>query len=116
MNNPKIIGIRFSDNDFFTTVIKFLTILHETGIDNYEELTKEKIVDLFNKSALGIYYLCQNRLTYDTRMPDTYLTIQVKHVFFDDEVEKHIEENNGNDNGEFFILDTENYKSYVYNV
>jgi len=122
---PKIIGIRFSDNDFTSTIEAFLQAILDTGIEYYVDLDKEKIVKLFNLSAPALYWLVQNRLQYNEDWnPSTYLTISVDKVFFDDEVNEYIKNCKGWDNGEFHVLDTQTLfkssdeliKGYVYSV
>lgn len=105
-----IIGIRFSDNDFINTIWAFLTCISETGIESYGDLNKEKIVELFNRSATGLYWLVQNRLRYPSTifetLDPTYLTITTKNVFLNEEVTAYVKEKVW-DNSEFHVLDTE---------
>lgn len=121
--SPKIIGIRFPDNDFHNTITAFLECLRFTGLESYEGyqnngLNKEKIVELFNKSAAGLYWLCQNRLRYTNENfdPIKYLTISVDNVFLDEEVSNYIKEHKGWDNGEFHVLDCQVHVPYIYSV
>lgn len=91
------IGILFSDNDFHVTVNSFLDLLnrgkdnhHNEGLTLEERYTKERIVELFNKSAGSIYWIFQNGFTYKTdwKNADKYLQIKEKNVFINDEVDK----------------------------
>lgn len=114
MNQPKLIGIRFADNDFGVTLHSFLANMLAQGLDTYE-ISKENIVNLFNKSAPGLYYLIQNRMRYQEQFkPDEYLKISVDNVYFDQEVKDHLKEVGNWDNGEFHILDVK--AEYIYNV
>ena len=116
----KQIGIRFSDNDFNCTVMSFMNLLlpdvntHGAVTPCHKgpdapmtvTFTKAQIVKLFNKLAHGLYLMKQNGWTYqDSGNLDTYLQIEEKHVFFDEEVARHIEAREGWDNGEFFCVD-----------
>lgn len=123
---PKIIGIRFSDNDFSSTVRAFLKCMLDS-IENcdadlsacYPNLNKEKIVKLFNLSAPGLYWIVQNRLRYDKSEqwePSNYLTIKEEHVFFDNEVTEYIKQVGGWENGEFHVLDTQAFKPHIYSI
>lgn len=113
MNNPEIIGIQFHDNDFYFTFVAFLQSLDKVGLQSYKNLTKEKVVELFNRSASGLYWLYQNKMEYQTDWDaSSYLEIDIEDVYFDDEVKEHIKELNGWSNGEFFVLD----KNCVYSV
>lgn len=120
MNTRKLLGIRFSDNDFGNTVRAFLRCILDTGIDSYNlegNLGKEKVVELFNRSAPGLYWLCQNLLRDDKNWdPSTYLIISAKNVFLDDEVTNYIQECKGRDDSEFHVLDTQAHIPYIYSV
>lgn len=127
MAKPQIIGIRFSDNDFSQTIRKFLELLgeqHHRMLDEEDGVpfNKARIVTLFNKSVLGLYWLIQNKLEYnldiegyDQRMAD-YLQIEDRHVFFDAEVAAFRESVKNNDNGEFFVLDMTQKPPYIYSI
>ncbi len=118
--HPKIIGIRFTDNDFGNTFRGFLTCLKLNGLESYANLTKSDIVILFNKSSLGMYYLFQHRTgqryTEDDARTAKYVAITEANVFLDDEVAAYIKENHGNFNHDFFVLDTAVYEPYIYTV
>jgi hypothetical protein len=107
--SPYKIGIRFSDNDFGITIKSFLEIYYNARKSWYldeEEVDKKSIVEIFNKSAHGIYWVCQNRLIYQPEWDAAkYIQIEEKSVFFDKEVDEYIEKVDGWDNCEFFILD-----------
>lgn len=103
------IGILFSDNDFHLTVNAFLSTIElgERQINNYnripmeERYTKERIVELFNRCADSIYWMCQNGFTYEMRPfklnnYKDYLKIEERHVFINSEVdEKKYQDNDG---------------------
>ena len=125
MDKPNKIAIRFSDNDFCNTLRPFLKLYCENladGTFGKVEITKQHVVDLFNRSAHGLYWLCQNGMRYTNDLPDDahikrmdeYLKIELEHVYFDEEVDAYIERCNGWDNSEFFVLDV--HLAYVYSV
>lgn len=104
----KKLAIRFSDNDFYNTMDAFFTILNKRGIHHYENLSKEKIVKLFNISAPGLYWLYQKGYESNLEMEEhmsKYIQIKIDNVYIDDEVDKYIQDHNGWDNCEFFVLD-----------
>lgn len=121
---PRVIGIRFADNDFYFTFITFLEIVRDHGLGAYcrsgtgdDDMTKADIVELCNRSLPGIYWVSQHRLrrTDSGCNPSEYLRIEEKDVLFDDEVTQYITDHDGWDNGEFFVLDTtEASSSQVY--
>lgn len=119
---PDIIGIRFKDNDFTLTIEAFLNTILLNKIekygDPYGDLTKEHIVDLFNKSASGLYWINQNKLNYISEdfNPALYLIIKTENVFFDSEVVEYIKEKNDWCNGEFHVLDRYSSFKQVYSV
>lgn len=117
MSNPKKIGIRFGDNDFYNTFIPFLTVLGEQGIDSYGNMTKEKFVELCNRSIVAFYWLYQNKCRdhwqTDHAIND-YLKITEYYVYFDEEVDTMLKKT-GQLDSDFFVLDTTVYgKPYVY--
>ncbi len=108
------IGIRFSDNDFSSSIRGFLNIMKERGIENYD-LSKSKLVVLFNRSIEGVYWLCQaspRSSSYDK----SWLRIEEKNVFLDEEVTKYVTENTSDHNYEFHVLDTMGHEPYIYSV
>lgn len=117
MKQPKIIAIKFSDNDFSSTVQAFLKTIRDSGLDKYD-LNKENIVELFNRSAHGLYWLVQNKLGYATNGfdPAVYLRITVYNVFLDDEVTEKLKTTNNWCNGEFHILNSKRFRTSVYSV
>jgi hypothetical protein len=117
MNNPQVIGIAFHDNDFYFAITAFLGTMKNIGLQNYKDLTKEKFVEIYNRSIGGFYWLAQNKMEYRTDWDASrYLQITVKDVYFDDEVKDYIEKHDGWDNGEFFVLDTQVHNNYIYSV
>lgn len=118
----KQIGIRFSDNDFSSTLLSFMNLLLPDDYTNHTEpchkgpdapmtvsFTKEQIVELFNKLAHGLYLMKQNGWRHkDSGTVDKYLTIEEKNVFFNEEVKAYIERDDGGHlNHEFFCVDFE---------
>ena len=116
---PKKIGIRFGDNDFHGTFFPFLKAIGDYGIDEYE-FTKEKFVKLAHKTIGAFYWLCDNRLEYDDHDAENYIKekINIDRIYFDDEVDEFILIHSGSYNGEFFVLDTDNWNRtpFVYSV
>lgn len=111
---PKVIGIRFTDNDFHNTLRPFLLQMAEHGFENYgndkRPFSKELVIDLFRRCAGALYILCQNGLSYNfehINQTTKYLETKPIEVYFDDEVKKFITDNNGWFNGEFFVVDTQ---------
>ena len=99
----KKLAIRFSDNDFVNTIRPWLTLLTDGHLDEVEKMTKQEIVDLFNRSAAGVYWVSQNKMRYQSSEADVasiakYLTTDDNHVFFDEEVDQYIAANKGWDN------------------
>lgn len=114
----RVLGIRFGDNDFYHTIVNFLKLFGESRADHFNNMTKSDIVELFNSISGGIYWISQNGKSYedcrDKEFPNySYLKIEEKHVYFDDEVYDFIEKCDGWDNSEFFyvelIFNTNNY-------
>lgn len=115
-----LVGIRFSDNDFWKTVTTFLHLfLHLDSRTDPASITKERVVDLFNRTAYGIYLLCQNGWRYE---PSTdpgaadltkYLTIEESDVFIgEDCIKFYIEASDNGDNGEFHYVDVDQGKVF----
>ena len=53
------LAVRFPDNDFSTTVWAFMeNLLSFHGLDALQEISKERIIKLWNLSAVGLYFLC----------------------------------------------------------
>lgn len=116
MKNPKIVGIKFADNDFSHCIKTFLEIIKQEGISSYRNLDKELLVSLFNKTIDSIYYLAQNKGSYPLSLPLDYLRIEVKDVFFDEEVARYLLENRDNLNCEFHVLDAQCFEPYIYSA
>lgn len=119
----KKIGIRFSDNDFYNTLHGFFRTLADSMLWNQrdltENLTKARIVSLFNNMNYDLYQLYQNgfcppghdRTEEENRQRLTaWLTIKEENVYFDEEVDSYIEEMRGPGghlNSEFQYFDLE---------
>lgn len=106
-HNTALIGIRFADNDFGTTICAFLKLFLD--IDSRTELanfTKPRVVELFHSLAPGLYWLIQNGYRYNNNSfdPAKYLRIEEKDVFLGDEVLAHLEKYEYWDNGEFHYV------------
>lgn len=81
--------VRFDgDNDFCTTVQAFVeAIAPRVMLGSWKNITKEEIVSLFNLTAFPLYSLHQCfETSAEDRLRD-YLEIQVKDVYFDDEID-----------------------------
>lgn len=108
---PKFqVGIDLGDNDYNNTVRPFLELFLQNCAGWRMTPTKEQVVRLFNLSAPGLYWLCQNRLEYsDTEdqraFMNNYLQIGPERVWIGDEVVKRYNEMmaTGNYNASFFF-------------
>lgn len=103
------VGIRFCDNDYGATIRHFLKLLNLRALwvdDTYQELTKAKVVQMFNETSAGLAMMFQRRNwdRDDIELYRRYLKITEDNVFFGEEINKHIKEYNGDDNGEFHYL------------
>lgn len=113
---PKVIGIKFKDNDYTNVAYGFLAGLKHTGLDPYQ--TKEKVVQVWNAAAEGLYRLYQNPYEYNFyEQPGSigkYLTIDEDDVFFDKEVDEYLK--NEFLNIEFAVIDCRrpNVEPYCY--
>lgn len=84
------IGIYFADNDFCKTVRAFLNLWQEADC-GYPAISKELIVDYFNKIAPSIYWMVQNQHRHDLKWDATsYVKISLEDVFRDDEVDEYL--------------------------
>jgi hypothetical protein len=93
----KCILIRFGDNDFAKTLRAFADVV-SFHRESYEPdfLTKEKVAELWNMLAPGLYYLAQNCGRYAAKAPNalaSYLSINPDAVYLDSEAIKHIDDN-----------------------
>lgn len=88
------IGIKFSDNDFRTTLKFFLKTLSESIEWHEKEFSKKEIVFLFNKMASGFYWMYQDRFrdlnqenleTSDMEITK-YLQTDEDHIYIDQEL------------------------------
>lgn len=114
------IGIKFSDNDFGHSIRGFLKLFVDSAIvDVEQQITKERIVELFNSTISGIYWICQNGYLYNTDegfhdLRDRWLHIELRHVYLGQEVLDFIKENDNWYNSEFHYVDLE--RKEVYSV
>jgi hypothetical protein len=79
-------------------------------------LTKDRIVSIFNEMAFPIYLLCQRSWRYsrteaDDEKTKDWLKIKPEHVYFEEEIDERIRVNGNWDNYEFFYIDTDNNQS-----
>ncbi len=92
----KCLLIRFGDNDYGKTLRAFADVI-SAHRDVYAEgfLTKDKIVELWNSLAPGLYVVAQNGGHYDDTGADVaiYLRISADSVYLDDEALDHINDN-----------------------
>lgn len=117
MSNPKIIGIKFGDNDFGSTFRTLFDIIAKEGLESYRHLDKESFVALCNRALPGIYWIAQNKMRYQSGDPASYVQIKEEQVFFDDEVAKFLKDHHGCCDSDFFVLDTTVYgEPYFYMV
>jgi len=100
------IGIRFSDNDFHST-LKPLTfaiiqmIIYRDGT----EFTKEYIVDLFKKTIGSFYMMYQAKSIYEETKNNNTIKYLEEHpvtIFLNEEVGDYLIKNDFWDNGEFY--------------
>lgn len=100
------LGIRFNDNDFGLVITKYLSLFKDTN--KLGNVTKEHIVEHFNKIAPSINRLIYNQYT----TPDDYLEINVDNVYIGDEVNDFLKSDCVEAtwywyNGEFHYIDLE---------
>lgn len=104
------LGIRFPDNDFSNTVRTVLDLFSKSfkilETDNPIDLVKERLKNRINASLKGVCEIVQTYKFDDVldEQLETYLQIDSKNIFINDEVDTHIENCNGWDNFEFHIL------------
>lgn len=123
------IGIRFGDNDFAKTVCAFLELfidsramsdrMHSFYAEAYPDRvlgpTKARIVEVFNAMAHWVCLIRQDGWTEsaeDRTRHEKYLKIAESNVYFDDEVDKHLEKCGCWDNDEFHYVDAEQNKVF----
>jgi len=115
------IGIRFSDNDYINTLRPFMDFLMKSIRESpelKENLTKDRIVDIFNQMAYPIYLLCQNmwrptrpQSDADKIRTKNWIKIKTENVYLEDEIDERIRVNGNWENYEFFYIDTDNNQS-----
>lgn len=97
------IGLTIHDNDFATTLEKFLEIIKELDF----EPTKEQVKKMFIAMAPGIYLAFQNEFKYGDDKQFIYLRDEYfpeVEVYIEDEIASYIEACDADDNGEFFYI------------
>jgi hypothetical protein len=102
------IGIRFSDNDFGSTLRPLtFAIVQMIVYRDTTEFTRERIVDLFKKTIGSFYLMYQADDIHDeakNKRTIVYLEEYPVHVFLNEEVADYLIENDFWDNGEFYYL------------
>jgi hypothetical protein len=92
------IAINFRDNDFVQTHLAFGNALLKILCDDNlaKKIDKDYIIELYKRSISGIFWAFQDQLDGDLEWdPSTYLKLEHKHIFFDDEVNNLL-------NGDYF--------------
>lgn len=116
----KVIGLRFGDNDFHATCRAFLNTILYVGIEEFEHLSKEEFLELFNRTAPALYWTAQNRFRYgkDDFYTEKYIRekMKVTDIYFNEEVKTYLENKNEFFNGEFYVLDTQVHTPYIYSA
>ena len=84
------------DNDFCNTVKAFMEAVAPRVFSEWKGITKEAIVNLFNEHAYSLYCLHQSQDGQVAPHMKNYLIIEVKDVYFDEEIDKF---NNHNGDG-----------------
>jgi len=111
----KRVGINFGDNDFGNTLRPFVQVLldaYNWGSDTAKNLTKEKVVELFNESSWGLYLLFQHRHGWTVyEGTKDYLKIDINHVLTDKEVDEYFLQT-WRHNGHFYWVDFETGKVF----
>lgn len=110
--------VRFAgDNDFFITVKAFvMAIAPKILLGEWENITKEEIVNLFNEHAYSMYALHQSRdiktkaYIYGGATLQSYLQIETKDVYFDDEIDEFT---NFNHDGCMAVLERDDIGYYM---
>lgn len=129
MSKITALAIHFPDRDFINTVTQFIRVLNDNDVDSYT-LTKEHICDLFNRAALGLYFLTQNReislshrrgATIDEHAEHVrkYLTLIPRYVLLGrEEIKAYIDDRGGDCNGELHAIDWSDPSQppYLYSV
>ncbi len=90
MKTPDRIYVRFAgDNDFAQTVKAFVkAIAPRIFLGAWAHISKEDIVNLFNKHAFSLYALYQCHDLHPDDSLRSYLNIEVKDVYFDEEIDE----------------------------
>jgi len=112
MNNHERLYVRFAgDNDFGQTVKAFIkAIAPKILLGEWGGITKEDIVYLFNEHAFSMYALHQCHSFHANEKIQSYLKIEVKDVYFDDEIDKFT---NYNSDGCLAVLEHDKIGYYI---
>jgi hypothetical protein len=106
------LGIRFTDNDFCTTISSFMKVVISNG-EIFKIKDKAKLRWLINESLFAFYITSQNVLEYNglqyldasyIKSMKKYLTVDECDIYIDDEVTDFIHENKKWYNGEFQFI------------
>jgi hypothetical protein len=104
----KKLYVRFAgDNDFGNVMLAFVkAIAPRIFFEEWADITKEQIVELFNKTSSSLYYLHQSRNPFvrDERIEE-YLKIETKDVMFEDESDKFFCSGQDNHDGCLAVMD-----------
>jgi hypothetical protein len=112
-----LIGIYVGDNDFYYTMRGFMRLLlegYENGNVSWAEKEIEQVrgevAELWNRAAVGVYWVCQNGLNYDRDDEHIaeYLRKDPSRVYINGEVKKFLDSHEWNGkpwlNGEMVLL------------
>lgn len=87
--------VRFAgDNDFCNTMIAFVkAVAPRILLGEWKDVSKQDIVSLFNQHAFSLYALHQSTEVMADVSVQSYLKIEIKDVYFDDEVASFVDFN-----------------------
>mgnify|MGYP003408442658 CR=1 FL=1 len=102
IERPFGFGITIMDNDFtYSTLLPFVELLMmrlRRGVP-----TKDQIVELFNRSATGIYWVAQNQLQYETEW-DAASYLRDPNVYMGEELNQKFETVDSWANGDMVVF------------
>ena len=102
LERPFGFGITIMDNDFtYSTLLPFVELLMmrlRRGVP-----TKDQIVELFNRSATGIYWVAQNQLQYETEW-DAASYLRDPKVYMGEELNQKFETVDSWANGDMVVF------------
>jgi hypothetical protein len=114
------LGIRFHDNDFGMTFVQALTLLlkvYRESPASFEDITKQDVFKFINELLITSYYFQNLANNYrDNHDHREYLKIKEKDLYFDDEIQAYLNEEDQWLNGEFFWIDFETETIYIDNM